>query len=40
MGEKEVHETIMPINVKRRYKNLGEKKYGTETDYKRIVRCA
>lgn len=33
------NETIMPINVKLRYKCLGERKYSTETNYKGPCGC-
>lgn len=40
MGEKEVNETIMPMNVIKRYKCSRESKDSTETNYKRNVALA
>lgn len=40
MGEKEVNETIMPMNVIKRYKCSRESKDSTKTNYKRNVALA
>lgn len=37
MGEEGINKTMMPMNVKMRYKCLEERKHSTETNYKRTL---